>query len=204
MSMWPNWVDLVIVIIIWRGCYNGFGHGCLTELLNVIGAVLVTVATVNYAGTVIGLAQDRVALPPPVASALFFWSFFLIVWLAISVIRRRVADLIKWEHSHWAIQSIGLLLGGARGWWWSGFLLLALASSGVALLQAAAEERSLLGPRVLPAFEERLRQVADLFPGAAYRGEVLVPPMPFPQPSAANAARGRHPKRASDRNRPAR
>ena len=70
-----------------------------------------------------------------------------------------------------------MLLGGLRGVWWSGIFIIVLASSGVTWLQQGVEERSLIGPLLLPASREMLEQVAGRFPGAQPHGTELVPPV---------------------------
>ncbi len=91
------------------------------------------------------------------------------------MIVKRVAGVIKWERVHWLLQGMGLLLGGLRGLWWSGFLLIVLASSGFNGLRQSVEERSLIGPQLLPVARRSLEQVVERFPGALPRGSDLVP-----------------------------
>ena len=177
MIAWPNWVDLIVLTIIIRTGYRGSVTGFLTELLNVVGAVAVTAFTVNFAPVVAGWLRSLVWFSPPIAAVLGFWLVFFGLWFCVRVMRKRLADVIKWDRLHWVIQILGLSLGALRGLWWSGFILLTLSSSGYAVLQDSVEQRSLTGSRVVTAFHARLEQVADRFPGAEHRGSVLVPPI---------------------------
>ena len=107
-----------------------------------------------------------------------FWGLFLLLLFGVHLLIKRVAQVIKWERLHWLIQGMGLMLGGLRGLWWSGFLLIVLASSGVIWVQQAVEERSLIGPSLLPVSRTILEQVGDRFPGGAQpHGGDLVPPI---------------------------
>ena len=175
MTTWPNWVDLIIVILLVRGCYSGFGRGLWAELLSLVGAVSAVVLTINYSRVVMDWLRPWIPWNPMVAQFLMFWGVFLIAVLAIHVLLRRVAEVIKWERFHWLPQGAGFLLGGLRGLWWSGFVLVALASSGFVYLQESVEQRSVSGPRLLPIARNVLDQVTERFPGAQYRGNPLVP-----------------------------
>ena len=177
METLPNWIDLIIVTVVLRTCYNGFGRGLLAELLSLIGAVAITSLTLNYAEVASGWVKSWVQAGPSLMHVGVFWAFFLIVSLAVRIVLRRAADVIKWERLHWAVQGLGLVLGGLRGLWWSGFLLVVLSSSGVAFLRQSVEERSMFGPRLLHVAREGLVRAADRFPGAAGRGPDLVPPL---------------------------
>ena len=172
---WPNWVDMVILTLILRMAYNGSVHGFWREILNVTGAVSITALTVNYAGVVTGWLQPHWWWAPQLTDLVGFWGLFLMLVLGGHLIIDRAATLIKEERLHWALQGMGLFLGGLRGLWWSGFLLIVLASSGLNGLRQSVEERSLIGPQLLPVARASLEQVAERFPGAQPRGSDLVP-----------------------------
>ena len=178
MTKWPNWVDLVVIIIVFRTCYVGFGRGLLTELLSLAGAVSVTALTVNYASVVINVVRPWVLwADPTIATWVLFWAIFFGLLFAVHQLIKLVATMLKWERLHWFIQGIGIVLGALRGLWWAGLLLLAFVSSGVMYLQASVEERSILGPRLVSLSRESLERVTNQFPGVEHRGETLVPPL---------------------------
>ena len=177
MTTWPNWVDLIIVTILLRTCYNGFGRGLLTELLNLIGVVVVTLTTVNYAGLVASWLGPWVALGPQLMAVLVFWGLFFTLVVVMHALLRRLTGIIKWERLHWFIQGIGLFLGGLRGLWWAGFMLVVFSASGVGFFQESVEKRSVLGPRLLNISRTNLAEIANRFPGAQHRGETLIPPL---------------------------
>jgi len=177
VTTWPNWVDLIIVTFLIRGCYSGFGHGLLTELLNLAGAVSITALTVNWADAAGGWLGQWGWLSPRVAGLVGFWGVFVVLMAAVHFVVRRVTEVVKWERLHWMVQGMGLVFGGIRGLWWAGFLLVVLASSGFAFLRQSVEERSLFGPRLRDLSRETLVRVADVYPGATLRSGHLVPPM---------------------------
>ena len=63
MTTWPNWVDLIILILILRMSYNGFGRGLLMEMLQLAGAVAITCLSVNYWGLVKTLLPFAILAP---------------------------------------------------------------------------------------------------------------------------------------------
>lgn len=175
--MWPNWVDLIIITVVWAACYNGFGRGFLAELLNLVGAIAVTALSINYAGTVAGVLQPWIPFSAPVAAVVVYWGLFLMLWCVMRVVRKRAAEVIKWERFNWFIQGMGLLLGGLRGLWWAGFLLLVLSTSGYTFLLESVEQKSVLAPRLLSSFRVGLEQAGNRLPGAKLRGTTPVPPL---------------------------
>jgi len=185
VETWPNWVDLIIVTILLRACYSGFGRGLLAEVLNLVGAVGVTALTINYWAWLAHKLRPWLWMDTTLANFIVFAVCFLTLMFLVHFIVRRLTELLKWERLHWAIQGVGLVLGGLRGLWWSGVFLVVLTSSGVVYLRSSVEERSVLGPRLVRVAHDYLEQVADRFPGATQRGGgLLVPPMK----AAASAA----------------
>ena len=174
MTTLPNWVDLVIVTVILRACYNGFGRGIVAELLSLVAAVSVTAVTLNYWSTVADTFQTL-----PVDSHLLavvgFWGLFFILLIAARIVLGALMHFLKWERLHWTIQGVGMIVGGVRGLWWSGFLLVVLTSSGIVVLQRGVEEGSMLGPRLLQLSRTNLERIADAFPGGQHRTGVLIP-----------------------------
>ena len=182
MTQWPNWIDLIVVTVVFKACYNGFGRGLLTELLNLLGVLGVTLTVLNYWRVPAGWLRPWAPLPPYILDVLVFWTMFLALVFVMHVILRRVTELVRWERLHWLIQGIGLFFGGLRGLWWAGFLLIVFTSSGLSFLRESVETQSVLGPRLLELSRTSVEQLLDRFPGAEYRGTPLVPPVyPTPQ-----------------------
>jgi uncharacterized membrane protein required for colicin V production len=177
VTKWPNWVDLLIVTLVFKACYNGFVRGIATEALHLIGVVSLTVLTLNYGGVVATWLMPWVSWPPSLVALIGFWGLFAMLWLTMRLVIRRVTELLKWERVHWVIQGVGLFLGGLRGLWWTGFLLVVFISSGLPFLVTSVEQGSVLGPGLLKAARTTVVQVADRFPGAQRRGAVPVPPL---------------------------
>jgi uncharacterized membrane protein required for colicin V production len=177
VTTWPNWVDLIIVTILLRTSYNGFGRGLLAEIFSLGGAISVTTLAINYSNLVTQWVRPWVWFDATVAGFVVFIGLFLILIFGVHLIIRRLTEVIKWERLHWAIQGLGLMLGALRGLWWSGVILAVLTASGVTYLQESVEQRSVLGPRLAQMARDSLERIADRFPGASLRGPVLIPPL---------------------------
>lgn len=178
MTTWPNWVDLIVIIFVLRGCYVGFNSGVAAELLHGLGAVGMTAASIGYWPIVARWLQPWMgAFSPIISNLIVFWLLFLVWLFALRRLITAVLTVVKWERLHWLLQSVAVVLGGLRGLWWSGFVLIVLTSSQVVYFQASVEERSVLGPRVVELSHQYLELVSDQLPGAISRTEMPVPPM---------------------------
>lgn len=164
-----------MLLTVWKSCYNGYGRGFLTEAINCVGAVVVTVVTINYAGVMLSLVSFLTWPPIPVLELLVFWGLFIASWFGVRWLRLRIAEVIRWEKFHWFIQGLGLFLGGLRGLWWAGFLLIVISSSGYQFLRDSVETNSVLGQGLTRGFRTSLDYIAEYIPGAQYRDTVLVP-----------------------------
>ena len=174
MNIWPNWVDLIVIILIARMAYNGFGHGVLTELLNVLSAITIVCLTLNYRELVRHLPLS-LPLSAPLLDLLSFWLLFLVLTVVVHMILARVSQLVKWERIHWFLQGIGLLLGGLRGFWWAAFIVMVMTAGNLPPLQDSLD-KSVLGPKMLTTGRALIEQTADRFPGASLRTTTPIPP----------------------------
>lgn len=180
MSTLPNWVDLVIITVVFIKSYRGFYGGVLTELLKLIGMVSVTVLSVNFASVVTSWLAPWLTFGPVVSALIVFWLIFLSGFFLVYRMLDVVSKLVKWERLHWTTQTTGLVCGVLQGLWWAGLVLLVLTTSGFVYLQESVEQRSLLGPRLLTISRESLQQLSEWFPGAQHRLPTLVPPVKSP------------------------
>lgn len=175
---WPNWVDLIVLTILFTASYNGFRRGLTCELLNLVGAIVVTVLTVNYFNLVFSRLRPWVGSASPILiGQVVFWGFFLMLRVGVRLTINFLTRFLKWEPVHWLLQGMGMVLGVVRGLWWAGFCLLVLSGSGVVYLRESVERRSVSGPRLVVVARDSLEWVTDRAPGVAYRTQTLVPPM---------------------------
>jgi uncharacterized membrane protein required for colicin V production len=174
-EVWPNWIDLIIVTLVWAACYAGFGRGILAELLNLVGAVVVTIVTVHGASAVALWVKRYGPMGEALIELLAFWVVFFVVWSAMRILRSRIAEVLQWNRPHWLTQGLGLVAGGVRGVWWAGFIVLVLSSSGFGFLHQSVSQGSVFGPRLLSVFQTGLTELSGRFPGAPPPDARLVP-----------------------------
>ena len=177
MTTLPNWVDLIIVTIVLRGGYSGFGRGFLAELLALAGAVITTVVAINYWNPLATWLSPWLAMNPRLGGFMVFVLLFLTVLITVRVATVRITAFLQWERLHWAIQGMGMLLGGLRGLWWSAVFVVFCVASGFTYLQVSVESQAVLGPGVLRLANEHIRRVSDLVPGSHLRVPTLIPPV---------------------------
>ena len=177
VSLWPNWVDLLVVILVLRTFYVGFDRGVVTEVIALTGAIGTTVLTLNYAKAF--REWDRLMFwsDSTLKTWVLFWTLFVLIGLAARIIVKRLSEVLKWERAHWMTQTLGGILAAARALWWSAFILVVLTSSGISALEQSVAEHSQIGSRWLGRSRDALLQVANRFPGSQQRGEPLIPPI---------------------------
>jgi len=173
LTTWPNWVDLVILIIVLRTCYSGFGRGVLGELLTVLGVVTATALASNFYGMITQRIAPWWAGDQAILACMIFWALLGGAIVLFHAGIHRFLELLKWERLHWTMQSLGLLLGAVRGLWWSGLVVLVLGSLGSEYFTDSVHKRSVIGSRFAPIASQQMKRVVDRYPGSAGRGELV-------------------------------
>ncbi len=135
------------------------------EALNVLSVITATALACNFHGTITQWILPWWAGDPAVLSFALFLTLLFGAIVGLHAVIRKLTDLIQLERLHWAVQSLGMFLGAARGLWWSGLLLQLLLSLGVQGLADSVQEHSLLGSRILPVAKQSVEWVVDRFPG---------------------------------------
>ena len=179
---WPNWVDLLLVILTLRACYVGYGRGLLAELLQLVGLIAVTILASNLYALIAQGVSPWWGGDPAWLSFICFSLLFLSGILLARRAVRKITNVVRWERLHWTVQTMGIILGALRGIWWSGLALLFFLAFGVPYLTQSIQERSLLGSRLAPLAREQITRVADCFPGHLSR-EALIPQVVLQLPS---------------------
>ncbi len=173
MTTRPNWVDLLILIVLLRAAYKGFDHGLIFELLSLAALIAATAIAANYYEWVAGRLEPWMGwFPSPSGTVVIFFVLFLILLVTGDRLAQGAARLLSWERSHWAVQGAGLAVGGLRGLWWTGLMLMLLSASGVAYLRDSVEAHSVFGPKFLDSTSRTIVQVVDRFPGASQRTQL--------------------------------
>ncbi|MBI3323979.1 MAG: CvpA family protein [Candidatus Omnitrophica bacterium] len=172
-TAWPNWVDLVVVIITLRTSCSGFGRGILAESLYLFGTVGVSALACNFHGIVAQQLAAWIPLRPAVLNVAVFVGLLVLSGILLRALIRRLALYIRVEQLPAWIQRLGLVLGAIRGLWWASVLLWLLIGIGPYFAQSV-EQRSLVGDRLLKFGRPAIERAASWFPGYTHTG-VLVP-----------------------------
>ncbi|MBI2885286.1 MAG: CvpA family protein [Candidatus Omnitrophica bacterium] len=187
-NAWPNWVDVLIVILFLRACYSGFSRGVEAEIFSLIGAVSAAALACNFHGVLTRMVSPWWKWDPASLDFFIFVAILLVANIGFRALFQLVIGLVKWgERFSWVVQGLGLVLGGVRGLWWSGMLLALLLATGVPGLVYAIQERSMTGDRLVRTAYSTLQRVADWYPGREQRTSVLpstqwrAPEAPIPQ-----------------------
>ena len=172
-AAWPNWVDLVVVILTLRASYSGFGRGILAEFFYLAGTISVTALACNFYNTVAQYLTGWLPLPPEIINVGIFVSLLVSGGILLRFLISRLAAHLRAEKLPSWIQRLGFLLGAGRGLWLSSLLLWVLIGIGPYFLQSV-EQRSLTGRQLLKIGRPAIEQAAAWFPGFRKTG-VLVP-----------------------------
>lgn len=171
----PNWVDLVLIILLFKGCYSGFGRGFITETLRLVGLVLATVVAINSHAIVSQWFFPMFWFGPKIGAFLTFLIILFVMLFVVSFTVRIVGRVLKWERHHWAVQGMGLLIGGVRGLWIGGLFAVILTSSGFDYLRDSVERESVFGGHLHERARMVFTRVSARAPGGETRDPRLVP-----------------------------
>jgi len=171
----PNWFDLILITLFFKGCYSGFGRGFLTELLHLAGLVLATVVAINFYGTASQWLSPLFWFGHQTGVFLTFLIIFLAMVFGVSVLTRALGRALQWERMNLVVQGLGLLIGGVRGLWICGLIAVIMTSSGIPYLRHSVEQESLLGRRLHDKARMVFTQVTARAPGGESRDPRLVP-----------------------------
>ena len=171
--MWPNWVDLVIVTYVIRGCYVGFDRGLLAELLHALGLIAATSVACNFHEWVAKQALQWWFFD---SSWLYFWCFWgllLGTFLIVRLVLRRLLELFASKGPQVVSRAGGGLIGAARGGWWGGLTLALFLSLNLPYLSDSIQDRSIFAPQFLSIIHRSVRWSADIAPGHDRRRQLV-------------------------------
>ncbi len=202
--MWPNWVDLFLILIpVLRACYVGFHSGLVASLVNTLGVIGITALACQYRTL---LAQWLTAWWPYNPAWLEYTCFVFILLVGLLLVHwlmRKMGTLLQWERLHWTLQGLGLLVGAVRGLWWAGLFVLIAQSWNIDYFEESVQKRSIFGPQVQAWAQDYIGQVAGLLPGRAERTSVVptvtvhVPQLPsiYDNNNPVSSQKGRNQKK---------
>ena len=169
MAAWPNWVDLILLILMLRACYIGLVRGYVLEGVLLLGLIVTTAVACNGYAYVSAFAQPWWPFDALWLDATGF-AIFWIAGIALSYwLMRHTASLIKHGRPHWILQGVGIVAGAVRGLWICGLFVLLIVSLGNTYLITSVQRRSILSPHLVERARNSLQWTADRFPGHSVR-----------------------------------
>lgn len=138
IRLW-NWIDILVIIVIFRICYVAIKSGFPVELFKFLGTIIGLYVSLHYYARVAGFIRAHAGFMPDGLSQIF--SFLVLVsagYLLVMGIRKFVFRLIKMEAVSTLNKWLGLFLGLARGCLVCGLVIFALVISGMGYLNKSA------------------------------------------------------------------
>ncbi len=154
-----NWVDIVILILLFRACYVGFIRGLGSELMPLIFTFTSLVVALQFYKSMGGFIASHTPLSPPHANFLIFFTIMFISIVLARVVMRVLVG--KSENAHVATMfdsGGGLFFGILRGILLVSFVTYALWLTPSEYISTSVSPGSFLGKKFLkigPAVHEK-------------------------------------------------
>ncbi len=143
-----NWIDIIVVISLFRGGYIGLVRGFSVELFKLIGMVATAILTVLYYESLSLFLASHSFLPleaANVVSVVFLFASLLLIFKLVRVLLFRVLHLeLFGSLEKWG----GCVLGFLRGFVFASLLLFVITLLPIEYAQKSIDEKSFLGPRI--------------------------------------------------------
>jgi len=145
-----NWVDILVLIIIFRISYVASKEGLSHEIFPLFGGIFITVLSLHYYGK-IGqfFYQNLFRMPIVLANFLSFLLLVVIAGMLFKLIKLLLDKIIKIQWHPFIENFGGLIAGVLRASIVASLVLITLALMPLPYLQRSIRERSLTGPYVL-------------------------------------------------------
>jgi len=160
-----NWVDILVLIIVFRISYVAFQDGLSHEIFPLIGTLGTAIIALHYYHNIAILIHDNaVKLPIKLLDFLSFVVFLIGVGLLFKLLRA-VSDKIIKVTWHPLVEKLGgLLFGFMRSAVVASIILMILALMPVSYLQHSIRERSFMGMHFLRIVPAVYGKVSGLLP----------------------------------------
>jgi membrane protein required for colicin V production len=145
-----NWVDIIILVLLFRVCYVAFVRGLGAEIMPLVGVYIALVCSLNYYGDMGEFITAHTPIPGPHAD---FFSY-LIIALSFLLVFRLLVVLIVGRAPNEQIATFsdsifGLLAGIVRGVLLVALVVLALELAPSVYVSRSAGEKSLMAKRFM-------------------------------------------------------
>lgn len=144
-----NFLDIFIVILLFRICYIAYNTGLAIESFKLLGVIFATYISLHYYTSVSDTIQRNLlpkGMPLEFADFLIFLTLAIVAYLGFVVIRSIFYRFIKLEAVPAFSKFGGLFLGIVRGLFVTGLLVYVLSISSISYLTSSVKH-SYLGRR---------------------------------------------------------
>lgn len=145
-----NWVDILVIIIVFRVCYVSVKRGFIVELFKLLGTVLAIYLSLHYYSPLADYLNDRFSITVIPLEFLDFLCFVLLALVGYSVfiiLREGITRFIKSEAAPRLNQWGGLAVGAIRSFLLLSLILYMLLISTLTYLNSSAH-KAYMGPSV--------------------------------------------------------
>lgn len=160
-----NWIDVLIIIIMFRTSYVAFQDGLSHEIFPLIGSTVNVIISLYYYHKLSDVFSSNIQLfSTKLLDCISFIAIFTLAGIVIRLVKTITDKIIKvtW---HPAIEKIGGLIAGvARASVVTSIVLIAIALVPIPYLQRSIRDRSLMGMGFLKVGPVIYEKVATVLP----------------------------------------
>lgn len=169
-----NWVDILVIIVVFRISYVAFQEGLSHEIFPVIGAVATLIVTLNYYNKIGGLiSENLIKMPPEISNFLSFLILAVITGLGCKLLKAILDKIIHVEWHPLIERFGGLIFGIARAFITTSLVIMIIALMPLSYLQRSIRDKSVTGMHVLRIGPAVYEKASRLLP--AVKGKTKTP-----------------------------
>lgn len=143
-----NWIDILVVILLFRTSYIGARTGLSEEIFRIIGILLGLFFSMKYYSALGTLLNTNVSLPQDLVDSLTFFILILLSILTMKLVSLGLTKIVKLAFADNIDKWGGFIVGLFRGAVILSLLFMLFRIANVNYLVKSVEERSLSGPYI--------------------------------------------------------
>ena len=143
-----NWVDILVVILLFRTSYIGARTGLSEEIFRIIGILLGLFFSMKYYSALGSRINASIALPQELINGITFLVLILLSILSMKLVSLGLTKIVKLAFADKIDKWGGFIVGLSRGAMILSLLFMLFGIAQVDYLVKSVEERSLTGPYV--------------------------------------------------------
>lgn len=159
-----NWVDILVVILLIRGCYVGFSKGLRWEFFRFLGYIAAVLGAIYYYESIAESLGAYLPVLYPFSNLLSFSGLYLIILFISKGICALAAKIIQTEVVSAFQRLTGFLSGLARGFILSALLLISFIFTALPYFEKSIRERSYSGQAIVRIAPVMYEWIATVIP----------------------------------------